>query len=127
MSKLSKQNTSLRETIQRLDREKMLQEAKWKSHLKVTRRIRIRKESLCCQVGAAKTTVLDGREQLLQAENIQLKEEVRDVLEPHPDSYTDPESEPQPDPDPDSLDPDPEAEPAGAVPEEPAGEEPGAW
>ena len=42
VSKLSKQNTSLRDTIQRLDREKMLQEAKWKSHLKVTSRIRMR-------------------------------------------------------------------------------------
>ena len=35
VSKLSKQNTSLRETIQRLEREKMVQEARWKAHLKV--------------------------------------------------------------------------------------------
>lgn len=35
VSKLSKQNTSLRETMQRLEREKMVQEARWKSHLKV--------------------------------------------------------------------------------------------
>ena len=35
---------------------------------------------------------------------------------------------PNPDPDPDSdTDPDPEPDPPGAVPEEPAGEGPGAW
>ena len=62
VSKLSKQNTSLRETVQRQEREKMLQEAKWKGHLKV---------------GGLKTKVEDGKQELLQMENNQLREEVR--------------------------------------------------
>ena len=62
VSKLSKQNTSLRETVQRQEREKMLQEAKWKGHLKV---------------GGLKTKVEDGKQELLQMENNQLREEMR--------------------------------------------------
>ena len=58
VSKLSKQNTSLRETVQRQEREKMLQEAKWKGHLKV---------------GGLKTKVEDGKQELLQMGNKQLR------------------------------------------------------
>ena len=58
VSKLSKQNTSLRETVQRQEREKMLQEAKWKGHLKV---------------GGLKNKVEDGKQELLQMGNKQLR------------------------------------------------------
>ena len=82
VSKLSKQNTSLRETIQRLEREKMVQEARWKSHLKVgwwsaiTNGQRMRSHNNTLQVGAVKDTMHDGRQELLHIENSQLKEEV---------------------------------------------------
>ena len=66
VSKLSKQNIGLRETVQRQEREKMLQEAKWKGHLKV---------------GGLKTKVDDGRQELLQMENNQLREEVKGLQE----------------------------------------------
>ena len=66
VSKLSKQNTGLRETVQRQEREKMLQEAKWKGHLKV---------------GGLKTKVEDGKQELLQMENNQLRDEVKVLQE----------------------------------------------
>ena len=66
VSKLSKQNTGLRETVQRQEREKMLQEAKWKGHLKV---------------GGLKTKVEDGKHELLQMENNQLRDEVKVLQE----------------------------------------------
>jgi len=66
VSKLSKQNTGLRETVQRQEREKMLQEAKWKGHLKV---------------GGLKTKVEDGKQDLLQMENNQLRDEVKVLQE----------------------------------------------
>ena len=66
VSKLSKQNTGLRETVQRQEREKMLQEAKWKGHLKV---------------GGLKTKVEDGKQELLQIENNQLRDEVKVLQE----------------------------------------------
>ena len=66
VSKLSKQNTGLRETVQRQEREKMLQEAKWKGHLKV---------------GGLKTKVEDGKQELLQMENNQLREEMKVLQE----------------------------------------------
>ena len=61
VSKISKQNNNLRETVTRLDREKMILDQKWKSHLKI---------------GAAKSTVYDGRVELLQQENDELRAEL---------------------------------------------------
>ena len=61
VSKISKQNNNLRETVTRLDREKMVLDQKWKSHLKV---------------GAARSTVNDGKVELLQQEIAELKAEL---------------------------------------------------
>ena len=65
VSKISKQNDNFRETVSRLDREKMQIEHKWKTHLKV---------------GNARTSMNDSKVQELQLLNTQLKEKL-DSLE----------------------------------------------
>ena len=64
VSKISKQNDSLRETVSRLDREKFQLDMKWKSHVKI---------------GTSKSSVADSRMNVLQAENDQLKNKVSDL------------------------------------------------
>ena len=57
VSKLSKQNNNLRETVTRLDREKMLLDQKWKSHLKT---------------GGVKIPVDDGKVAALEQKIVEL-------------------------------------------------------
>ena len=78
VSKISKQNDTLRETVSRLDREKFQLDLKWKNHLKV---------------GTAKSSVTDTRIQALQLENSQLKERIselehKDVMDQNPGTET---------------------------------------
>ena len=58
VAKLTKSNLGLRETVARLDREKAQLDHKWKSHLKI---------------GAAKTSLVDGRLEALETDNSQLR------------------------------------------------------
>ena len=61
VSKLSKQNIALRDTVGRLDREKMMIEQKWKSHLKT---------------GVFKSSANDVRVEHLEQEILELKAEL---------------------------------------------------
>ena len=63
VSKMSKQNNSLRETVSRLDREKTIIEQKWKSHLKT---------------GVFKTNTNDIRVEQLEQEIAELRAELSD-------------------------------------------------
>ena len=61
VSKMSKQNNNLRETISRLDREKMINEQKWKTHLRS---------------GAVKTSANDVKVEQLEQEVAELRSEL---------------------------------------------------
>ena len=61
VSKMSKQNNNLRDTISRLDREKVMMEQKWKTHLKT---------------GAVKSSASDVRVEQLEQEVVELRTEL---------------------------------------------------
>jgi hypothetical protein len=61
VAKLTKSNLNLRETVTRLDREKAQLDHKWKAHLKI---------------GAAKSSMADGRLEALEAENSKLRAQI---------------------------------------------------